>query len=269
MQRIARSFRLLRESLRVLRRDKELVLMPFLGGVASLLLAAGFLLPLFLAGRGHPGERLSPWWAAGLLVFYFAVYALGLFFQAAVVAGALERFAGGDPSVGSALRAAWRRRGALLAWALVAATVGVLLRSLERRSEALGRLVAAFLGAAWSLATFFVVPVLVMERLSLRASCRRSWALCRQAWGEAVSGRVGLGLAGFLLGLAVAGVCAGLAALGWTAAALAVGLVAGGALGLTLGTLQGIYVAALYRYATTGRVEGDFDEGTLGGALAG
>ena len=44
-----------------------------------------------------------------VFLFYVVTYTIGIFFQAAVIAGATERMRGGDPTVGSALVAAWSR----------------------------------------------------------------------------------------------------------------------------------------------------------------
>src|SRR4029453_14728639 len=109
-----------------------------------------------------------------LFVMYVVPYTIGIFFQAAVVAGATEGTGGGDPPVGSALAAAGRRIGPILMWAIVAATVGVILRIIQDRLAFVGKIVASLLGAAWSLAPFFVVPVLVLEERSIPDSFRQS-----------------------------------------------------------------------------------------------
>jgi hypothetical protein len=45
----------------------------------------------------------------------------------------------------------------------MSATVGIILHLIERRAGILGRIATSFIGIAWSLATFFVVPVLILE----------------------------------------------------------------------------------------------------------
>jgi hypothetical protein len=101
-----------------------------------------------------------------------------------VIAGATERLRGGDPTVGSALSAAARRLGPILMWALVAATVGTILRSIQQPVGFVGKIVVALAGAAWSLATFFIVPVLVLEERSVADSFKRSVSIFKTTWGE-------------------------------------------------------------------------------------
>src|SRR5262245_40711872 len=130
-----------------------------------------------------------------ILLMYVVTYAIGIFFQAAVVAGATERLRGGDPTVGSALSAASKRIVPILMWAVVAATGGMLLRMIQDKAGFIGKIVVGIIGAAWSLATFFVVPVVVLEEQSIGDSFGRSLSLFRKTWGEQFVGGVTLGMA--------------------------------------------------------------------------
>src|SRR4051812_21576880 len=136
MGRIGRSFELVRHSYRILRQDKELMILPLISGViilgAVVGVALGFGLDTSRIER-HGVDTYVP-----LFLMYVASYAIGIFFQAAVVAGATERMRGGDPTVGSALTAATRRLGAILMWAIVAATVGVAIRVIHDRFAVVG-----------------------------------------------------------------------------------------------------------------------------------
>ncbi len=118
--------------------------------------------------------------AIPLLLFYVVTYTIGFFFQAAIVAGASERMNGGDPTVGSALRSASKRFGPLLLWGVIAGTVGLIIRSIEEKSELAGKIVMGLLGVAWSLATYFMVPVLVMEDEPVGSAFKRSWNLFKR-----------------------------------------------------------------------------------------
>src|SRR5262249_35476691 len=115
-----------------------------------------------------------------LFAFYAVNYFVIVFFNSALVACAIIRFKGGEPTVSDGLRAASNRLPQILAWALVSATVGIVLRTLESRSEKLGQIAAALVGAAWSIATYFVVPVLVVERVGPVEAVQRSFAVLRK-----------------------------------------------------------------------------------------
>ena len=251
MGRLGRSMELVRQSYQILVHDKELIVLPLISGTVIVGVAASFfagfgLQPTDLSGR-RP-EALIP-----LFLMYVVVYSVGIFFQAAVVAGATERLRGGDPSIRSALGAATRRIGPIVLWAVAAATVGVLLRKVQEQTGFIGKIVVGLVGAAWSLATFFVVPVLVLEDLSLRDSIRRSLSVFKETWGEAVAANVTIGVVAALAWVTLVAVV-GLAA--WAGAGIiaALAIFALGAVSLMVffSTLQGIYLAALYRYATAG-----------------
>lgn len=256
MDRLTRSFALAAQSWRLLMHDTELMLLPLLSGIAVAVTVGTFVFAIGFdtaaAGQGRSDLYVE------LFVLYVVLYTIGTFFQCAVVAGATERLRGGEPTISSALGAAGRRIVSILMWSIFAATIGVLLRAIQDRVGLIGKIVVALVGAAWSLATFFVVPVLVLEDLTLGEVLGRSVSLIRETWGEAVAGGAGLGLASFFAWLVLVGVCA---IIGQFSQAAGFVLFGTGAILLTIlfSALNGIYVASLYRYATEGLVAPGFD----------
>lgn len=253
MGRIGRSFQLVGESYRILMQDKELMVLPLISGgfiiAAVAVMAVGFGLTASPFPRGGAALYLPAFF------FYVITYAIGIFFQAAVVAGATERMRGGDPSVRSALSAAASRLGPIVMWAVVAATVGMILRAIQERVGFVGKIVTGLLGVAWALATFFIVPVLVLEDRSIPDSFRRSVSVFRQTWGETVVGGTTLGAAaacGWFTLIAITG----LLAMAVGVAALAVFFVGAVALMIFFSALQGVYIASLYGFATGGGTSG-------------
>jgi len=264
MGRIGRSFELVGQSYRVLMQDKELMVLPLLSGVIVLAIMAAVAFGFGLS-TGDVAER-GPQIYLPIFLTYVAAYAVGIFFQAAVVAGAIERMNGGDPTIGSALAAASRRAGAILMWAVVAATVGTLLRFIQDRAGFLGKIVVGLVGAAWSLATFFVVPVLVLEDRSMRNTFTRSVSIFTTTWGETMVGGITLGMAAFCAWVTLVAVTALLAyVIG--VAAVAVFAVGAVALMVLFNALNGVYLASLYRYATDGQAPAGFDAALLSGAF--
>jgi len=276
----ANSWALAGECWAVLRKDKELLLFSVFSGIAlaaiGLLLlgpALGLLLQGLLSstsGLEAPPESdlLLNIEKYGLLfLWYFLSYGAGIFFQAALIGCALKRFEGEDPTLRDGLRLAWGHKGRIVAWALVAATVGVLLRLLEGvklgkgSQPSIGRIVSALLGFAWSLVTYLVVPVLVVEGVGPIEALRRSARLLKKTWGEQLLSGVAFGGILFLLGmLGFLPIVVGALLGGWIGALLGLGVTMLYWLGLGVLTsaLQGIYRAALYRYATTGEVPTGF-----------
>ena len=273
--RMARGWQLSKQSLRVLMLDKELLVFPLISAIAAMLIAATFIVPLFTtgyietldSGEGAPTDPLVYVWA---FTFYFANYFVVVFFNTAIVSCALERLRGGDPTVGSGLRGATSLLPQVLAWVLLAATVGFLLRMLEERFEGLGRFVIGLVGVAWSVATYFVVPVLVAERVGPFAALKRSGQVLRKTWGEALVSNFGIGLMVFLAAL-VAIIPAALGIMVGNPVAVGVGIavtvISFGLIMAGSAALNAILVTALYEYASTGVAPAGFDESTLRGAF--
>ena len=159
----------------------------------------------------------------------------------------------------------------ILGWSLVSATVGFLLKMVESRSEKVGAFVADLLGLAWSIVTFFVIPVIVVEKVGPIDAIRRSGSILRRTWGEAFVGNQGIGLFVFLFAL----VSCLPAALGYLShvpalmiAGIAITAVALIIVAAISAALHSILLAAIYVFAADGRVPDAFDRSTLQAAFA-
>src|SRR5256885_2914639 len=198
MGKFSRSWELVKQSFAILRSDKQLMLFPVLSAVSCFVVTAAistggaFLLLPARAAAIAAGERVnpnqSPMFLLGMFTLYVVDYFVILFFNVALVAVANSRLMGGSWTFKDGLELAWERKGTILEWALVAATVGVLLRTLEERLGLMGRLIMRFIGIAWTLACYFVVPVLAFEDLTPIDALKRSSKLFRDTWGEKVIG---------------------------------------------------------------------------------
>ena len=86
----------------------------------------------------------------------------------------------------------------MIPWALLTATVGLVLQALRDRAGRLGDFVIGLIGLAWDVATFLVVPAIVIDDHGAWDGVKQSGSLLRQTWGENLAARVGFGLLGFL-----------------------------------------------------------------------
>lgn len=269
MRRISNTIELAKASWKVLQADKELLALPLMSAVATIIVAVGFVIPLFAYGS-FEGEQLTLTDYVILFGFYVAAAFVTIFFNAALVHAADERLKGGDPTLGSALRGAGRRIGRILPWAIVSATVSLALRAIEERVGGLGRFVVGLVGVAWSLVTFLVIPILVIEDIGVVDAVKRSGSLFKRTWGENVAAQFGFGLLGFLAVLpAVPVIMLGIAA-GGALLALAVVLAALWIVvtAVVLAALNGIFQTALYHFAVDGEVPGGyFPAETFAGAF--
>lgn len=271
MGRIGRTWELAKASWSVLKADKELLALPVLSGLTSLIIAASFLIPIFAAKGIDAETEFGALDFVVLAVMYFVLAYVTIFFNAALVHAANDRLNGGDPTLRSALGGAAHRAGRILPWALITATVSIILRSLEERAGLLGRIVLGFIGLAWTLVTFLVVPILVIEDIGAIDAIKRSGSLFKRTWGENVAAQFGFGILGFIAALpAIAliflGAAAGGVALGALIVVAVIWLIA---VAVGLSALSGVFQAALYHYAISGDVPGQyFSPSTFNDAFA-
>ena len=280
MGRFSRSWNLVEESFAVLWADKQLTLFPVLSGISclivTLLLGAGGL-AIFLPALREAGitpqnfqhTARSPELATAIFVFYLANYFVIVFFNVALVGVANSRLTGGNWTFDQGLQLAWRRKWVILQWAFVAATVGMVLRILSERAAFIGKIVVGIIGVAWNIACYFVVPVLAFEDLSPGAALYRSAELFTETWGERVVGGFSLGLVFFVAMLP--GIALWLAATRfWGPSGILIGGIVMGlyflVLSVTSSAVQGIFNAALYRYACDQAVPPGFSRDLIQGA---
>ena len=306
---IQRSSALFKASWSVLREDKTLLLFPILSSLASLVVIASFAIPVVTllttddtlrnevistinetpqsseaaAASTDPGGDASPipegWEIAGyiyLFAFYFVTSFVVIFFNAALIAAANERFQGRPTGVGAGLGVALKRLPQILGWTLVATTVNLILRAIEERVGLVGKIIVGLFGVGWAIAIYFAVPAVVLEGVGPIGAIKRSGQTIRKTWGESLAIAVGFGLAGIVIsvlgiallvggGIAIAAAAGGGSAIGMTGGILIAvcGVVVLVGWAILSGTLRGITQTALFRYATDGTVVSGFDQHDL------
>lgn len=276
--RIAAGWELSKQSFGVLRHDKELVLFPLMSGAACLMVLASFAVPLYNTPWFHQffGEHRqtpqNPLFYAVLFAFYAVNYFVIVFFNAALVSCAIKRMAGENPTIGYGLQQASARLPQIIAWALVSATVGVILKAIESKSDKIGQFIVSLVGAGWAIATYFVVPVLVVEKVGPWEALKRSTSLMKRTWGETLVGKMGIGLfvlaamiPGFVLMVVGCAAVAANAVVGGVIIALAIVWIL--AVSLVSAAVQSILLTALYLYASQGQAPPQFDPTLLQNAF--
>lgn len=290
---ISRSWDLTKQSWAVLRADKHLMVFPLVSGFLTTLVCVSFFVPAVLifaamgASKGAAGGGAAGGGAAQsdpamqvvgyalMFVTYFVVNVIVTFFNASLISCAIARFNGEDSSAKAGMKAALKRWPQILGWAVLNATVGVILQAIAEKMGFIGRIVMGLIGMAWTIATFFVVPVLVVEGVGPISAVKRSVDVLKKTWGESLVAQVGVSLAMGLIAVAVfvpllvGGILlmalADQIVLGLSL--IAIGLLAMMLIALVSSTLKMILVAACYRMATTGLVPEQFEGSSLRGMI--
>jgi hypothetical protein len=260
--RLKMGWNLSKDSLLVLRNNPELALFPLISGVAGLLYIALLFGGSFVTGLF---ESQSTGFVV-LFLFYLGTAFIAAFFNAGLVYGAREAFGGRNPSVRGSLAEAWSHKTPLFVWAVISATVGLIIRAIQQQDNIVGQIAATLFSVAWSIITYFIIPVIVFEDVGPLEMFKRSGETFKNTWGETAGANFGVGLVSalfMLVGLAVA--VAVFFALGGFGGgpgflvAAAIGVVVVLVATLLSTALGAIAKTALYVYATEGKRPPEFD----------
>ncbi len=224
------------------------------------------------ADEGEYG--LSPVGMVFTFAFYFANYFVIAFFNTGLIACAMKVASGDKPTIGYGMSIAFKRLPQIAAWACLSAVIGLLLKLIESSSEKVGKFIAMVMGAAWTILTYFVVPVLAVEGIGPFQAIKKSAVVLKEVWGEGVLGNFSLGLLGFLIALPVyllIGVMFFFALTSGNTALLVVAVIASVMLLVVLAAASSaadmVFKALLYNYATGRDMPGDVDQAVLAGAF--
>jgi len=207
--RIKTAWLLMKQSLKVLKNNKELLKYPFMGGIISLLLTLIFGLILFL-GRdsliytakdvlGDDEIYLKgPGYILGFIYYVIAFFVV-FTYNAGLVAHVLDIFRGKSEDYQHYMKIAWSKKGPIFIYSLISATVGVILHAIEQRAKWLGWIISRVFGVLWTLANLFTIPIIVETDSSAPSAIKQSSKLFISRWGENIAARITFGALMFLV----------------------------------------------------------------------
>jgi hypothetical protein len=264
--RLKNGWELAKVSLRTINENRELLLFPVFSTISLILILATFFGgTYFLIGDSIEGildnENVSDIFAYGMIFIYYLInFFIVVFFNSALIHCAMKHFNDEQTSLGDGFQFALSRIGKILSWAIVSATVGTILQIISESGK-IGQFISSLIGAAWSILTFFVVPVLIYEDKSVFDSIKSSTNMMKEKWGESLAGNVSFSLI-MILGLVVA------VGTGFLFGYLhpIVGVTVGAILAILVFTIisaaKTVFVAAVYNHVK-GLPIGDFDSDIL------
>lgn len=240
----SQTFDAVQKSWKILMADKELLVFPAVSGILCLIVSASFYFPV--AASGETIEQLYTTNTAGFVVlaflFYFVNYFLITFFNCSVIACAEIRMAGGDPTLADGFRASFAVTSYIAMWAIIEATVGVILRMMKSKGRR--NLVSGSLGTMWTMASFFVPPRMVIDRTDPFTALKSAWSDIKGNWGHQMIGGVSFGLLGFLAAIPALLIMFSSASRSLAGIVIAAAWIL--AVSLVITTLKSIFQASLY-----------------------
>lgn len=267
----------------VLKLDKELLAIPLVSTLIGIIVIAigyggGILLSpnvihhinnswSYDSHGSYSHATYAAWVGTSALLTLLSSYTI-----AAMIAMALKRLRGGDPTLGDGIKAVRGHLGALSLFTLVSFAIITILQRLESYLPFVGKLLA-FLGeVAWRVAAFFAIPIIVDADSFVGPidATKESVGLIKRSWKESSVNQFTMSsifLVIILLELLIGGIGSGLVGL---AAGVGFGIVTGVLVLLLLlltilvsSAMDGIAKAVLYYYAVTGEAPDQFDRRLL------
>ncbi len=219
----------------------------------------------------------------GIIILIIAAYLATLItqiFMGGLVKCADEELQGRDSSFGAGLGAAFGRLPALMGWAAIETAVGWLLSAIRGNGDnniivtILRLILAGLLAVAWSVLTFFVLPMIILRGKGPIQAIKESVGLIRQTWGLQIAGGVRIGgliaLVAILPGILLTVVGVFIAASGTPAAGVplsAVGVIVIIAAQVLISAMRAIFSVAMLHYVEDGQGFGPFDSDQLQSAV--
>ncbi len=254
----------------VVRADPELMVYTFLSAVFSIfasiaVISGSFGLEVLTNSESASAQEEDVVIAAHLgIIFigYLTISIITVFWNAAIIASSYERLtAGTNPSFSYGIGQAMKCLPQIVIWGIISGTVGVILSILEGIANdsknplaIVAWLAAIIIGAVWWMATFFIVPFIVLEKSGVMEGFTESPKLFKETWGEDVATHVGTGLLQLLVILLIVLICFPLIYFGNVGLILAIliGLAGVGLSVLFFTTVESVNRASLFYYAKTG-----------------
>ena len=275
---IRRGWTLSKLSFSVVKADPELLLYTFLSAMMVFVTIAAAAYPGYEAEikegshwamtdpvinpeTGEEERQTTSSYMAWIFLTYMIGSIIVVFWNSAIIASAHERLTGGDPTIMTGIKVAFSRIHIIILWGIIAGTVGLLLRiardAANKNSKGGMKMVAMvvlwLVEIAWWIYTFFIIPMIVLEKKGVRDGLREGRSLFGKTWGENVTSGLGIGLI-TLVGIIISLLIGYLVFMISQIAGIVITVALIGILILWTNTAEVVVVAALYEFAKTGKM---------------
>jgi uncharacterized membrane protein len=191
------TFKMLGASWHVLKKDMEILLFFFLNLACKLALAyfayKNFML-LYPEGveslrKDIQGERHDFLIASGAMIV--AYHFINQFFNAAIVGSAARRLTGKNPNLFTGIFDALKRLPSLLIWAIIYSAMMTFTGWIKRKGKT-QKAIGTAVQAAFHVASFFTLPLIMVENANPFSAMGRSTQLLGKSWGQQVVANISL-----------------------------------------------------------------------------
>jgi hypothetical protein len=252
LESMSRAFTFLKESVVMAVADKDLMLPAIFSTLGSGVLLA--IIVLILWGTGvletlAKSDRDPWWWLAVAAPIMLLSLAVGYFFTGMTIHLVDAHLRGRDARLDEAFADARKNFLALVGLAVVSTLVGLVTGMLRgRRGRGLGDYAADAIDRVWVVATYLILPAIILEDLSLRAAANRARDLHQRNLVGIAVGEVGVVVLTRIISI-IGVICAGVIVFAMFSVAGAVALIPGIVIGgvlLSLVIAFTTYVRAAY-----------------------
>tara|TARA_B100002003_G_scaffold234872_1_gene249230 strand:+ start:625 stop:1536 length:912 start_codon:yes stop_codon:yes gene_type:complete len=267
--RLKRGWQMTKLGMAVVRADPELMVYVVLSGIFSLVtsvvvIATSFGTELLFSSTSGGEDEVVLNTVNLVIVFvgYLLIGIITVFWNAAIVASAYERLTtGNNPTFSYGISQAMKCLPHIFIWGIISGTVGLIIKTLESMAQdakfplnLITSIIAILIGTAWWIATFFVVPLIVLEKTRVKESFSRSTQLFQKTWGENLGAACGAGIINFFVILVVLLIALPLISIGFVGIGIIVLILGIGLSMLFFTTVDSVSRASMYYYATTGEL---------------
>ncbi|MBI1317742.1 MAG: hypothetical protein GC168_02190 [Candidatus Hydrogenedens sp.] len=202
LKRLMNGVHLLARSMRIIWNDKTLMAFPLASTLCTLTVLWLIYISvgpdkvrLFINTR--PDEigvqHFNYGWYVMLALAYLALSFLTVFFNTAVVGCTYISMTQRDSKFMEGVLLSLKNLLSILLWSIFASTFGLLLSVLDWFKYT-SRYTRKVLGSEWSMMTYFVLPVIEIENVTIFSAMGRSTRIMSDTWGEHATARFGMGL---------------------------------------------------------------------------
>jgi hypothetical protein len=199
--RIKTGWLLFKQSISILKQQPNLIRYVITSAILTLIITILAIIPMaiyrdtffnIVASKNDQSVGITLWGYLLVFVYYLTSYTIINYYLAGLAADLFDSFQGKEQGYKIYMQMARAKLPKLIAFSLLEATVGIILRNLQERGGIFGAITSLLGSIIWSIARLFVVPIIMFTNDGPFVAVKRSAQLIAKTWGENITGRIAL-----------------------------------------------------------------------------